>query len=80
VLHGSRYANDRDVKDVVYTWLCTQLKLFFVVGIRKVDQSNKCMKKMEDYNEKKTVYFLLCTFCRMKKVMNCPYFLNTPPL
>jgi hypothetical protein len=37
----------------VHTWLHMHLKTFFVDGIRKlVDESNKCMEKLGEYDEK----------------------------
>jgi len=29
-------------------------------------------------HRKLTTYLFLCTFCRIKEIINCPYFLNSP--
>jgi hypothetical protein len=50
VLHGCQFANNEEVK--VHTWLHAQPKTFFMGGIRKlVDQSNKCVEKLEDLSK-----------------------------
>jgi hypothetical protein len=47
------FANDREVKEAVHTWLHTQLELFFADGMRKlVDRSNKCVEKLGDLAER----------------------------
>jgi hypothetical protein len=35
-LRGQRFASDDEVKYVVHTWLWSQLKTFFVNGIRRL--------------------------------------------
>jgi hypothetical protein len=53
--------------------------IIFTDGIRKLmDQRNICVEKLEDYIKKMAVYFFLCTFCGIKKIINCPNFLNSP--
>jgi len=52
-------------------WLWVQPKTFFTDGIMKVmGQSNKCMEKLWDLVKKMAVYLSLCTFCRIKKIIN----------
>jgi len=52
-LHGHQFANDEDVKDVMFTWLHAQLKSSFTDGIGKLMvQSNKFVEKLWDYIEK----------------------------
>jgi hypothetical protein len=52
VLCGCQFANN-EVKDALHTWHHTQLKTFFTDGIRKLmDESNKCVEKLNDYVEK----------------------------
>jgi hypothetical protein len=68
-LHEHQFANE-EVKDMVHTWLCIQLKTFFTYAIQKlVDWSTGLHWKM-------TVYLFLWVFCTLKKIINCPYFLN----
>jgi len=51
-LRGRHFANDEEVKDVVYTWLHAQPKTFCVDGKRKLfDRSRKCEKTLGDYAE-----------------------------
>jgi hypothetical protein len=38
----------------------------------------QCVEKLGDYIEKVTVYLFLCIFCRIKKIIDCPYFSNSP--
>jgi len=72
VLCRCQFANSKEVKDAVHMWLCTQLKIFFADDIRKlVDWTNKCMEKLGDYVKKVNI-FVLGTFCRIKRIINCP--------
>jgi hypothetical protein len=53
VLHGEWSANDEKVKDAVHMLLHTQPKTLFTDDIKKlIDQSNKCVGKLQDYIEK----------------------------
>jgi hypothetical protein len=77
-LRGHRFVNDEKFKDKVQTWLRAQSKTFFADGIRKlVDRRNKMYGEDRRLRRKMTVCFFLCTFCRTKKIINCPYFFNS---
>jgi histone-lysine N-methyltransferase SETMAR len=53
VLHRLQFANDEEIKDVVHMLLYAQLETFFTYGIMNLmGQSNKCMKKLQNYAEK----------------------------
>jgi hypothetical protein len=67
MLCGWWFANDDEVKDAVHMWFHVQPKTFFADGIRKLTPNM-------------TLYLFLCTFCRKKKIINWPYFLNSPCL
>jgi hypothetical protein len=40
-----------------------------------MDRSNKCVEKIWHYVKKITVCFFFCTFCRIKKITNCPFWI-----
>jgi hypothetical protein len=55
------FANTEEVKDMVHTWIHTQPKPSFTDGIRKfMDQSNKCVEKLEDYTKTDSIFVLVC--------------------
>jgi hypothetical protein len=61
-------------------WLCTRLKTFFTGGIgssqtkvTNVWRSKRCM------SENDSIFVFVYLFsCKIKKIINCPYFLNFP--
>jgi len=62
-LHGHRFANDEVVKGMVHVWLHAQLNTFFTDGIRKLmDQCNKSVEKLDDYNLKKKDSIFVCAY------------------
>jgi hypothetical protein len=53
VLRGRTFTSDKEVKEVVHTWLQEQPKSFFSAGIQKlVEPYNTCIVLQGDYVEK----------------------------
>jgi len=77
ILCGCQFANE-DVKDVVHTWLSAHPRTLFGDGIRKCVWITVTMCGEARELWQKMTIFVMCTFCRMKKRMNCSYFLTSP--